>query len=268
MSAELTLTDFSEGWPLGWCDKLASVPSVGFGLNWHFISSNAILDSLARILDPLIEQDRPSFTVVRQEPHSVGINLNNGFQYGVEPARVFVGFQHTMKAKAVSGSPPIMEMLSRPLPYTELLRSGVTRLTEATLALPGINQRRVTRVGIVSTTVVSEGDFPPGVSRFVEYVGRPWQTQLIEGFSFQFTTQLRETESEVDKCLHGFVKPANSDELLTLTLDWQRTFKVGQPINQTTLGRMLAGAERDAQAYFEEIAEGDRFDDRGDRPAT
>jgi hypothetical protein len=240
------------------------VPSIGFGLNWHFISSNAILDSLARILDPLIEHDRPSFNVVRQEPHSVGVNLLSGFQYGVEPARVFVGFQHTMKAKPVSGGPPIMEMLSRPLPYTELLRNAETRLMEVTLALPGISQRRITRVGVVSTTVVDEGDFPPGVSRFIEHVGRPWGSKLIGGFSFQFATKLLETDHHADKCVHTFAKPENSDELLTLTLDWQRTFKTGQPVVQNTMGRMISNADHDALDYFEKLAEGDIFDAPGD----
>ena len=245
---------------MSWCDKLASVPSAGFSLDWHFATSNATLDALSPLLDPLVEGDKQLFNITRQDAFSVTLNTQNGFVYGIEPSKIFVGFFHSLKAKSISGGPPIMQMLSSPLPYTELLVDISKRLIDATLVLPGHRTRKVTRVGIVTNTTVDEEGIPPGIARFLRYVGRPWG-QLVGGFSFQITAQLDQTSGWDDKCVHALVKQENPTEPLTLTFDWQRTFAAGQSITPDSLKAILSRAEKDAVQYFEELAEGTRFDD-------
>ena len=245
---------------MSWCDKLASTPSAGFGLDWHFATSGAILEALSPVLNPLVKDDKPQFTITRQDAFTVNLSTTDGFLYGIEPARVFIEFRHTMRAKSVSGGPPVMEMLSRPMVFTKLLPEITRRLVGSTLAITKNSPRKITRVGIVSLTTVDDNDVPPGIARFIKYVARPW-SGFVDAYSFQIISVLDRNPDWTDKCIHILIKPENPDELLNLTFDWQRTFTSGQSTTEHSLKRILARAEQDATGYFEDLAEGNRFDE-------
>jgi hypothetical protein len=213
------------------------------------------------MLDPLVKNDKQQFNITRKDAFNLNINVHDGFNYGVEPSRVYVGFQHSMKFKQVSGGAPIMEMLSTPLPFTSLLPGIYKRLADATLVIPGHRTRKITRVGIVTTTSLDEGDAPPGITRFIEYIGRPWGG-LVDSYSFQIVSVIAKTGQWTDKCVHNIIKPADPDELTNISFDWQRTFASGIAISPDNIKSIWTRAERDALAYFEELAEGSRFDEQ------
>jgi hypothetical protein len=152
---------------VSWCDKLASTPSIGFKIDPYYTSGDSIIDAIRPILDRLVDGDRVLFTVNRHESFAFSFTTEDGFQHGIEPIKAFVDFHHRLKAKPVSGGPPIMEMLSKPLPYTDLLPEVAKRLAEMTLLIPGAKQRKINRVGIVSATRVVEDEVPPGIARFM-----------------------------------------------------------------------------------------------------
>lgn len=245
---------------MSWCDRLASVPTIGFFLDWHFASSNGVLEALTPILDRMVEKERARFSIANQDAFSVSFNTEDGFQYGIEPGKLSVGFTHVVKAKAVSGGPPIMEMLSHPLPYTQLLNEVSQKLTEAALLLSKARIRKISKVGIVSNTKIDTEEAPPGITRFVEYIGRPWKG-LVNHYSHQIVAEIGETTRWNDRCVHTLARPEDADELLTIIFDWQRTFKSAQAINPDSLKAILARAHTDALAYFEDLAEGSRFDE-------
>jgi hypothetical protein len=233
---------------------------VGFTLDWHFATSTATLGSLSPVLDQLIKDERPRFSVSQQEAFSTTFITEDGFQYTIEPSKVVLAFQHRMRAKAVSGGQPTMEMLSHPLPYTELLSTVGQKLIETTLLVPNAKSRKVHRVGVVSTTTVDFDEVPPGIGRFISYLGKPWN-QNLNNFSIQIVVEIDKAEKWTDKCVHTFIKPENPDELLTVMIDWQRHFDSGQDITAESLKRILKHAEAAALSYFEDLAEGSRFED-------
>jgi hypothetical protein len=239
---------------------LASVPTVGFTLDWHFATSTATLGGLSPVLDNLIKNDRPQFSVNQQDAFATTFITEDGFQYTVEPSKVVIAFQHRMRAKAVSGGKPVMEMLSHPLPFTDLLPNVTKKLIDTTLLVPNAKTRKIHRVGIVSTTTVDMEEVPPGIGRFISYLGKPWN-QTLENFSVQIVVDIDKGEKWTDKCVHTFVKPENPEELLTIIIDWQRHFKSGQDISEESLKKILKHAETGALTYFEDLAEGSRFED-------
>ena len=227
-----------------------------------------MLASLTSLLDPLVHNNqRPVFNITRQEQFSVTINLEDGYIYGVEPAKAFVSFQHLMRPKVVSGGLPVMEMSSRSMPYSELLSHVWRLLIDLTLTIPSGPRRSVTRVGVVTTTVVADDDAPPGIRRFVESIGRPWELGT-EGFSVQITSVLDRKPKWVDKCIHSVARPEQPDQMLRLSFDWQRTFESGQRLRRDSLESMSRDAQRDALAYFEDLAEGSRFNELVDSATT
>lgn len=143
---------------LSWCDRLASTAAAGFSLTPHFATLDAVR-SLSPILDPMVDAFRnPTFSISEGSSGGIAITTRDGFLYHVDHSRVSVAFNHRMKATPVSGGPPIMEMLSTPLPYTELLSEVSSRLVTAARLLPGLSERKIFQVGIVSTTRVAYED--------------------------------------------------------------------------------------------------------------
>jgi hypothetical protein len=245
---------------MSWCDKLASVPTVGLTLDWHFAPGNELLNSLSPLLDSLVDGDKPQFQVSNPSPFSVMIQTDAGYHYALEPSKVIVSFNHRMRAKAVSGGAPVMQMLSQAQPFTTLLPAVIRRLVDVTVGVPGARFRKVTRIGIVSTTSVDTDDAPPGVRRLIEHMGRPWNG-LGKGSSFQIVGEIATTQGWTDRCIHTYALPESAEEIPSISFDWQRTFKSGHGINKESLLNILKRAELDSGTYLEELAEGDRFDE-------
>jgi len=214
-------------------------------------------------LDRAMEGDVRKFSIEKSDTFEVQFTTEEGFTYGIDESKISVTFNHQLRTKAVSGGHPVMEMLSKALPYTVLLPEVSKKVIEATVLLaadPGT--RKVTRVGIVSSTRVAEEEAPPGIARFITYLGRPW-TRLTEGFGVQLTGEIGKESDWSDKCIHTIVKPGTQDPqpLLALVFDWQRTYISGRPTDKASLEDMLRTAEAAALEYFEELAEGSRFDE-------
>ncbi len=248
---------------MSWCDKLASTPTVGFLVDHHIASSDAILDSVAPLLDSMAKAESTNFEIDRHESLAIGFTSNDGFQFVFEPTRIVVGFKHRLRAKPTSAGLPIMELISRAAPYTELLTSVSDRLVNATLMIPAADKRSVRRIGIISQTVVAQEELPPGLERMIQHLGQPWG-KLTGGYSFSVTTPLGEKKKEYsDRCIHNVVKAEGDDELVNLSFDWQRAFDNGRPIKEQTLRDVLRESRAAALDYFEELAEGNRFDEAG-----
>ena len=246
---------------MSWCDKLASVPSVGFGLDWHFATADSALMALSPLLDGLVSDGKPNFNVNRNDSFSFSIGLQDGFTYGVEPSKISVGFQHTLKARPVSGGPPVMEMLSAPLPYTKLLSDSCDRLEQITLMMPKIRERSINRVGIVSNTAVDLDEAPPGIIKFIKYLNNPWGDNSVEGFSIQIVSIIKKEKEFTDRCTHILNKIDEKNSLVNLSFDWHRIYKSGLAINSKNIQNLLEGAQLDGLKYFEDLAEGALFDE-------
>ncbi|HEX4112904.1 MAG TPA: hypothetical protein VH020_10240 [Stellaceae bacterium] len=245
---------------MNWCDKLASTPTVGFTLSHHFASSDGVLSALSPILNAMLDNDeKPTFEVGIALPFGLTMTTEDGFQYNADASKISVAFVHRIRARPTSGGPPIMQMLSHPLPFTQLLPQVLERLVEATLNLPEAKKRTVKRVGIVTQTRATEEESPPGIRRFIRYVSRPWGT--LDSYSFQITSELSKTDSWSDRCVHTITQPEDREELPSLVFDWQRSFSEGRQIAPDSLKEIIGHAQRSATNYFEELAEGNRFND-------
>jgi hypothetical protein len=253
---------------MSWCDKLPSTPTVGFKLTAHFAPLETILDALSPILDAIGEGDAKNITLDQSQTFfSTGFTGNEGFRYQVDENKISVGFSHRVRFRQVSGGPPTMEMLSKPLPFTKLVPIVASKLIDATLMLPKAKDRLVQRIGIISTTAVAEEDIPPGIKRLISYIGRPWKA-AVDNYNIGLTGIISETAETTERCIHTLIKPEEKDQLLTLQFDWQRIFQTGWQNTKANLDRLIEDGTRDALKYFEELAEGNRFDEVLLRDAT
>jgi hypothetical protein len=246
---------------LSWCDKLASTPGAGIRLDPHYASSGTILDALSPVLDQLIHGDKQKFSMEKQDAFSVVFRTEDGFLYSVDQTKVSVEFNHTIRPKPVSGGTPTMEMLSRAAPYTKLLPVVSERLLDAALLVSDGKSRKLNRIGIIANTAVAPDELPPGVERFIGYIGRPWKVQQPDAFTMQITVELGRKSGWRDRCIHTLIKTEDPDQLLTLIFDWQRILTADEEISREALSELLDTAQAEALSYFEDLAEGGRFDE-------
>lgn len=146
-----------------------------------------------------------------------------------------------------------MELISEPAPYSELLARLISKIDEAIKLLSPKVAPEIRRVGIVSLTHVDLEDVPPGVSDLFSQVGSPLGG-TTKSFNVTITNTLTETDTHTDGCIHHLVKNEARDELCTISLDWQRSFKNPRPFSISR--RIMDEARTDALNYFERFAEG------------
>ena len=109
-------------------------------------------------------------------------------------------------------------------------------------------------------TPLAEQDLPPGVKRLIDYMGRPWGG-LLDSFNMEINGQIDKATDLTDLCIHTLIKPEEGNELLTVQFDWQRTFGTEWQSTRSNLERVLEDALKDSIDYFEQLAEGNRFDE-------
>ena len=246
---------------MSWCDKLASTPSVGIWFSEHYLSSARVLDSLSPILDELVVDGKAKFSLAKQDAFALEVSCEDGFQYSVNASQISVSFGHRLKVRQVSGGPPTVDMLSQPKPYTALLPDTCAKLLRVTSHVVDLKTRMLQRMGIVSTTIVSDEELPPGIKRLINYAGRPWKNGL-KYFDIQLVSTLAETSGYSDRCTHHITKSENSEEeLITVRFDWQRKYIEGRHVTQESLRAELEACQTSSLKYFEELAIGDMFDE-------
>ena len=246
---------------MSWCDKLASTPTVGVKLSPFVTSGDALFDALSPVINNYVVDGKLTINVERHDTTSIAFNTDVGLRYGVDHSSVSIAFNHRLKANPVSGGLPELQMLSTPAPYTHLLPNVSEKLVEAAILLPKFGSRSITRFGIVSSTAVSEDDLPPGVRRFVEYFSRPW-AEKIDNYSFLVVANVAEGDGWTDSCIHNIVKPEDQSALLTINFDYGRKFDDEKIATEDRLRSISRDVRKDALSYFEEMAEGSRFDER------
>lgn len=251
---------------MSWCDKLAATPGIGVKLDKSFAPVSALLEPLTPVISRWVDAktDKPAFSIdSAPDLFACSLTTLDGYQYILNPESLAVEFKYRMRVKPQSAGPPIAEMLSKPLPYTELLPEITDRLLELVQLSALSKPRKLLRIGIIATTLVGMDEAPPGILRFLKHVSNPWGTSP-EFFNIDVTARLAKRKGTVDfdRCIHSLQKQEGSDnDLLTIRLDWQRYFGAERTLSMTSLPELLSAAKEDALAYFEEVAQGERFDD-------
>jgi hypothetical protein len=245
-----------------WCDKLASTPSAGFKLEPHHMGLDAALRLLGPMIDKWVERDKQLFQIVQTDPFSFDFQHHDGFTYGIAPLKLSVDFKYRMRAKHVSAGPPTVELTTAPKPYSELLPEACNKLVKIGSLLLSDHPRPINRVGVTTTTIIDIEEAPPGIARFLEYLGRPWDAESEE-FNLSLIAPLATGRGYKDRCIHMLSRGQGTDKLLTMQFDWQRIFTT--PREATTaeaLTAILNDAQEAGVTYFEDIAEGNRFDEK------
>jgi hypothetical protein len=247
---------------ISWCDKLASTPGIGITLDWMFTPSVSFLEAIKPITCNWVDKNKQTFTIDHQDAFVLSLTSMDGFNYQFSSSQIYCEFRHRARFRQQSAGPPTAEMLSKPLPFTQLLPEISKRVADATRYVIASSARKLQKVGVVATTIVTAEQAPPGIGRFIGYVGRPWRTSP-DAFTIDVTSKLpkRKKDDFQDRCQHTISKAENNEDLINIRLDYQRDFDIPRDLSIALLDGILQKVRADALSYFEDIGQGDRFDE-------
>jgi hypothetical protein len=249
-----------------WCDKVAATPGVGVTLDWSYIPSQNYLEAIRPITANWVERDkdRQAFVIDLQDAFALSVTAHDGFNYQFNSSQFYTEFRHRVRFQPRSAGPPTAEVLSRPLPFTQALPEISKRLVDATRYVTDSTgkNRKLRRIGIVTNALVAEDEAPPGIIEFIEYIKRPWKGSA-DGYSIDITSKLprRSKDPWFDRCKHTVIKEENNDGLLSIRLDYARSFDPVKDLSVALLDGLLEKTRHDALGYFEDIGKGGRFDE-------
>ena len=137
--------------------------------------------------------------------------------------------------------------------YTVALPKVCERLVETALRIPDVDGRKIMQFGIVSTSVVSVDEMPPGIKTLIETTIKPWGEQ--EAYTIQVASILNNNSDFSDRCIHTITNPEDKETIPTVSLDWQRTFKTPRFLRKNVLEEIVPRGRDEALAYFEQLGE-------------
>jgi hypothetical protein len=252
---------------VSWCDKLASTPTIGLRFDYRYASGASLIDHMAPLLGRHVSSDKQRFSIEKMDAISVTIGTEEGFSYSVDPTKIVVTFGHRIRVKPSSAGLPVGELVSSTKPFTKMLPEVRDRLVDLLSMLPKVEDRKLLRIGIVSNSRVDDDDMPPGIRRFVEYMARPWAGSA-EQYTLSLLSELNDQAGRKERCFHQLQKTEDPDQLIGMTFDWQRLFDPPRPVVLSSMRDMIDQAADVALDYFEDIGQGNRFDEQLIRTAA
>jgi hypothetical protein len=246
-----------------WCDKLASVPTIGITLTPHYQPASTLVTALTPLLDRHVKlkSSMPvqTFTLDRLDAFDLAFHLRDGFHYILSHSGITISFKNQVEIKAQSADVPTLDLLSESGPYTKLLPIASQHLVETATLITEAAVRRLIRVGVVTTTSAYIEEMPPGIQKLLELSFRPWGD--VTSFGLQLASKIEETEQYVDRCVFTITKNEDDEAIPTTLLDFQRTFKNSPQVRRNVLNEVLHKTTHAALAYFERIGEGANVED-------
>ena len=239
-----------------WLDGLLSVPAIGILLKPNFKNIFLFQERLVAFID-LISKEYDELVINKLEEWGYSIKTpKSGFSFKLSPRNIIVEFSYVLEEKLQAGAFPaydIPELSS----YSELLEKTKKYIQELVHGLKDIEGFEYRRVGIVAETDLDKESPPPGISAFLNHLGKPWKGPLTISET-KLVAELNKGDNYIDRCHHLL---SFNEEVpgmgYRLKLDWQRLFKEPVPLEPAKLQRAIDDCITKAKGYFETFGEGD-----------
>jgi hypothetical protein len=243
---------------VSWCDKLASRPTIGLRITPSFRPADNLLSALSPLftaqIKPLAQGEKATFTIDKKEAFDVIFTLQEGYRYSLGPTTLAIAHVHKIELRNASAGLPWLNFSSDEIVFTKSLEEISSRLLKCAELLDE-GSRRVTQFGLVSQTLVSYEEMPPGIVDQIENTVRPWGNAPF--FSFQIVSILDDNDQHIDRCIQTISRSEDEEVIPTISLDWQRTLKDSRlTLRYSSVKSFLDECTEKALRYFEELGEG------------
>ena len=240
---------------MNWLDLAVASPSIGIQCEPRLQFPHEMLDALKPTLAKWKAARGDLIFHVPSVASLIQIKPGDGFICDVLGNGLTTTFAYQSKVVDKPASLPTItnpsvqrfsDLLSRAI---ELSSAICERLSDPPVVL--------TRLGIVADCRIDEKAMPPGVTRFLEHVGKPWQSRpvILSGVT---TVDLPSDDRWTYRCHHAIdINSVDRPEDVRVKLDWQM-FPKGdpRPIARGNAQQLISEAAARANKYFERFGGG------------
>lgn len=244
---------------MSWLDSVVAVPLIGAEIHLPLKIAANKGQHFAPFLDYFSSKaetktrDQEKVLVVRDEFGRDTLKVkSSGYYIDLADERLASGFNYEVPVVKKGGFPSwvIPEMQ----PFTKLLEVFMQNLIEAAKSL----DKQGAMLGFIGFVAFAEMDpevLPPGVERFLQYLGDPWDG-ILELQVERLTCKLSEDDFSTCRCHHAlkFSKAKPEDGLLRI--DWQQVLKEKIPFAVRDLIPKLEEYKKAFLEYCERFGEG------------
>lgn len=239
-----------------WLDGVLAVPAIGVKTQIGFDNITNFESNVGKFAYRL-EQEGEKFKIKKTEIWAYDIECDGGLMFKFSRISFVSSFKYRFIEKEQPGELPQMEV-PNVLTYTELLEKTFGWINLMFDYFKNIPDLKYDRIGLVASANLEEKTTPPGVQKWMEYLGRPWRGSLLE-VNVKTLSKLEEGENFSDRCHHQIEYLLNKvdEKGYNLTLDWQREFNRVKNFQEGDFRDTIEVCKNAALKYFDIFAQGD-----------
>jgi len=237
-----------------WLDSVLAIPIIGIRLRNNYKAAIGFESRVMTFADTLYQSDG-DLTVEQKGPWSYKINSKE-YTFHINMNDLVIKFAYLMSDNRRAGGFPVIEKPEVRL-YTEIMRDLIKHLGNLLSVFSKNESLCYNRVGIMAESNLDEDSLPPGVIRYIEHTGSPWQNSLVKVKS-NVLSKLDSEEGYYDQCHHivEFEKEKIEEKGYRIALDWQRNYKEARRATQKETITDVIECKEKAFEYFDKFGEG------------
>lgn len=245
--------------PPHWLDQVLATATVGVLFPRRFRAPSSYIDNLDQVLasrrSPVLE----TVSVATETPTSLKVTINNSDLpktsdiIRLTEETLSIQTSYIIEVSTEGYAFPAGLHIRRHA-YTHLLR----RLTDSISSLVQVmNVIEINRIGVVATIEGTLATMPPGIRQFRDHLASPWPSGLQTYDTKLLATIATQNGHWTERCHHQLAIYADPDEVVRLSLDWQRQLSPPLPIRGRGPAIAIEEASKDAQLYFSRFGAGE-----------
>ncbi len=241
---------------MSWLDGVLAVPTIGVHTKIEYDSVMNFEGNVGKFAYKL-ENSGEKFRIERKELWGYEITCDSGYAFLINRNNFVASFKYLFIEKDQPGALPHMEV-PQVLSYTEICSQIEDYIDNLFVAFNNIPEMVYDRIGIVTSANLEKTTTPPGVKKWLEYLGRPWAGDLVD-INAKICTNLSNDGDYADRCHHSIEYASEKVEEtgFRIILDWQRKFNKKQSISVGNFKDRIGVCKNKAFEYFEKFAQGD-----------
>jgi len=237
-----------------WIDGVLAVPTIGISINMPLSIVLNLNHHLSKFFDNIAAKHK-KWKVNQKKESACEINADD-YTYKIARNRMSIGFNYQVEEEKLPGAFPVVTFPDVQM-YSDLIASTEAEFMELLTIFDGIKGIDLNFIGIVATIELDHDNLPPGVSRLMTHLSKPWGTDLSE-FQVRLTARIHEGEGFFERCHHHVEYNEDKKEAgFKLVLDWQRVYNEPSSLSSNSFRTKFRECLDRALGYFEKIGEGD-----------
>ncbi len=242
---------------MNWLDGVMAVPTIGIRLDPNYKE----MSDFRQHLESFIEQIRKEYGKINIKSSQIwGYSvetIEEGFQFDLTQNNLIITYAYPINQIPQPGKLPKL-LLPKIYTFSELFEKILGYFKDISNKLDRLNDFEFNRIGIVARVGLEMDSLPPGVEKWIDFLGRPWGAKIMRSES-KLSVTLKEEKMFYERCHHGltFDQEDMDKNGINLNLDWQRVFKKPLPMNPRELISQLTECKDNAFEYFQRYGEGD-----------